>query len=390
LTSTEHLPSLCPCIQSTHPPDRHTQIHGTTLLHEDTPQVHTTRPSALLQAPQQGVAEDRLWLLPLLSAHGAYAPCRIGWFTSVVLPAIRACDEAAATAHAGGFGRNARVLVTRASQLWRLLPAVLRAPVDVATGAFDAVLGRALSGALSNPARPDLAELVSKGLVLLISGLRASAGLPAVSLEQYRRLSGDEDDENDGDLAESRSVVGGGRGGDDGATVFGRGGVSVYGGSVSSTDPRHHWLVQALHAPPLSAVGTAQNAAASGVDADSSAAAATRAAAAAGLSAVSSLARNYLPVLFNTFEVAVVAASQPIVQPAPPAPGVAVAPLPPVTGAALLSRVQHVLEATTLYLSVAPQVCSGGSLVSFLNLSQLSSRPSDLCRSLSVLWAVNL
>lgn len=237
-------------------------------------------------------------MLPLLATHAAHAPCRIAWFMGTVLPAIRECETAAAAAHAAGRERNARVLVGRASQLWRLLPVVLRAPSDVVAGAFDANLGRILSSLLANAARPDLAELAGRGLAALIAGLRAAAGLPPVGLERLTGVAGQEDgDDEAGDGG--RSVAGeGGGGGGGGATVLGAGGVSVYGGSVSPSDPRHHWLAQAIKAPPLS------DGKPRGADGDDAGAAAARVAAAtAGLAAVASLARNYLPVLFNAYEV---------------------------------------------------------------------------------------
>jgi len=139
-----------------------------------------------------------------------------------VLPVIRACEAAAATAQGSGYARNARVLVTRATQLWRLLPTVLRAPTDIGAGAFDANLGRLLSSLLANTARPDLAELVGRGLAALIAGLRAGAGLPTMSLEQRRAVAeGDDDDGIDGGRSVAKNDEG------DGATVFGAGGVSV-------------------------------------------------------------------------------------------------------------------------------------------------------------------
>ena len=341
-----------------------------------------------MQAPLAGLSEERLWMLPLLATHAAHAPCRIAWFMGTVLPAIRECEAAAAAAHAAGRERNARVLVGRASQLWRLLPVVLRAPTDVVAGAFDANLGRILSSLLANAARPDLAELAGRGLAALIAGLRAAAGLPPVGLERLTGGAGQDDgDDEAGDGG--RSVAGEGGGG---ATVLGAGGVSVYGGSVSPSDPRHHWLAQAIKAPPLS--DGKQPRGVDGDDAGAAAAAARVASATAGLAAVASLARNYLPVLFNAYEVrtggrggggtrrpcqrdpppasrvqtAAVAASLPIVQPAAGS-GASAVPLPPVTGAALLSRVRHVLEATAQYLSIAPQEFSrslGARLVAML------------------------
>ena len=242
-----------------------------------------------MQLPLPGISEDRLWLLPLLATHAAFSPCRIAWFTDVVLPSIRLCDEAAAVAYAAKLERNARVHVARASQLWRLLPVVLHSPTDISAGAFDANLGRLLSSLLANSARPDLAELVGKGLSSLIAGLRAAAGLVPVSLEQHRALN----DGEDGDGA--RSVAG--EGGNNGATVFGVGGVSVYGGSISATDPRHHWIIQAMKTPPMSSLTSSSE------HGGEERAAATRADAVASLSVISSLARNYLPVLFNAYEV---------------------------------------------------------------------------------------
>lgn len=325
-----------------------------------------------------GVPDDRAWLLPLLRDNAAFAPVPLAWFTGMVLPAIRACEAAAAGATGARLPRNAKVHMTRAAQLWALLPPLMAAPPDFPS-AFNAPLGKTLTTAMADGRYPELSTTVSRALETAIVRARAAAGLPPVSLaatgaaadgeEEEGGYGSDEDagltvaggktgggkaggkgkaaakadgsddeDEDDGDDDsegddDGRGSVGAGSVEGGATVVFGAGGVSVYAGG-GDADPRHPLLASVMRPrgdklPALS-----------------------HGAGEANLAALRALARNYLPILLNLFETTVLGAA-PAAAAATPAGEPAAAAIP-LSANAANERSRKVLDAIAAYLSAAP------------------------------------
>jgi hypothetical protein len=290
----------------------HRFVPGAVAAMSATP-VNTSDPAAVAAAL---LTDEVAWVLPLLRDNASFAPCPLGWFATVILPAIRMSEAQAAKHAAAGLPKNARACRAKCLQLWALFPAAMAAAPDL-PAFFGPQLGKVLTSVLVDPNWPDLTAVICRGLETGILRSREALGLPSIQVLSAaaedddeadddeedmgagKRKGGDasSDDESDDDSDAASDAAGsaapqagkgprGDRQRDAATVVFGAGGVSVYGGTgeeVGASDPRHALIAAAL--TPSAKLPTIEPAAAT-----------------ANLKAFEVVARNYVPVLFNVCE----------------------------------------------------------------------------------------
>lgn len=336
------------------------------------------------------VREDRTWVLPLLRDNAQYCETPLAFFMSTIVPIFRGEEAAAVAAENTHHPKQARMHRARVMQLWNLLPVLGVAPPDFGT-AFNVPMGKLLTQSMTDPKYPDLPTVIGRALETMIVRNRAAAGLPIVSIERPGADADNDEDENDdegmddggsvGDVDAGLTVAGGGKaaGGkkkqkqnqkgkkddddedgddsdedddddsdDEGAagargagrsvgdgemsvdggatTVFGAGGVSVYAGGEGN-DPRHALLVQALGSKDK--LPTIEKAVAE-----------------ANLNVLAGFSKNYVPILFNAYEVTTTGSSGPASS--------AAAPATASSAAVANDRSRKVLDAIVSYISISP------------------------------------
>jgi hypothetical protein len=349
------------------------------------------------------VLDSRSWVLTLLRENAQHSAIPISFFLNSIAPSIAAEEEAWKKAENAHQIKNARAHKARVMQLWGTLPSLIIAPPDFATPlGFGANLGNLLTRALTDSARlPELPTIIGRAIETVIVRNRAAAGLPVASIKVLS--DGDEDDfdggeggrgeeeEEDGDNANGDERRGGGDEGltvlqqgrgrakkaaskgrrveeldndndenegqtepgldaddDDGATtVFGAGGVSVYAGG-SSSDPRHPLIVQAMGG------SSATSAAAAAYNAKDRFPPITKDDADKNLAVIASVAKNYLPVLFNAFEKCALGVGA-ITQAAPSTTLASQLQLQQLPASVANERSRKVLDAIVAYASVSPK-----------------------------------
>ena len=302
-------------------------------------EAHAVIATASAQGVLPGVSDDRTWLLRLLKEHMKYTPTPLTFWLNHLLPAARQCEAAAGAAAASNMAGSAKTFRMRGAALWALLPAVCTAPPDV-EATFNSNLGKLLTRALNDLKYPGLVRVIAAALEVLIARHREAAGLEPHIRPGYAGPAG-------GAADGAASTWGGGTfgagsrltsiaGSVSGGSIFRGGGVSVFGGAggqladedadiaadtlgervgrgagtVLGSGDRHPAIVAAMgvggRLPKISPE-----------------------AAAAAVAQFSRMAPAYLPALFNTYEVAVVAGS---------------------TG-----RVASLLNAVSAWMAVAPE-----------------------------------
>lgn len=236
----------------------------------------------------EGTAEPRTWLLPMLRRHVRGA--RLGYWTAVLLPLARALGGRSAAAAAAGDKLLALHTHTLEAQVWAALPAFCSWPADAAA-AYPAA---AKDWAAAFHSREDLRAPVAAALERLCRQARAAALaagddslLPpgetraAAAGGGQRHAAGGGDGPGSGDLSDDGAEAGSDSDDDYGAP---RRGGHGDGGSDDGEDG-----------------GGTGGAGGGGADLGTPPAWFDGARAAAQLAALRPLARNWLPLLLNTF-----------------------------------------------------------------------------------------
>ena len=237
------------------------------------------------------IAESKVWILPLINENAQYNETPLSFFLNTIYPIINAENQSMKREENTNKAR-ARLHKARVVLLWSILPALVVACPDFATG-FGVTLGKAIVTYLGDKSFPELPGIIGRTLETIIVRNRVAAGLPPVHINIYNQDDNfnttNNDDTgltivkgltNDDDDDENNSV-------DGGATVFGPGGVSVYTGGEQNGDPRHPLIIQAI----------AQN--------KDTLPKIDEAVAKANLNIISGFAKNYIPPLFTAYEVCV-------------------------------------------------------------------------------------
>lgn len=279
------------------------------------------------------IAEEKAWVIPLLRDNGGFQPCPISVFMGPILKSIQAEDSLAKYAVAENKLNLAKMHRTRVVQLWSLLPVIMVAPPDFDTQeGFGVALGKVLTSALANPTGeyPELITTVARAIETAIVRARAAAELPVMNMnlssllndnegddldglqnddfltvmkgqtgpsKRSNRDSFDSDDDDDDDLSmgsDNRSNYDGASIGG-ASTLFGAGGVSVYGGA-GDNDPRHFLLRQAMGSKSVSQSYS--------LDSADNYPSLTTEQGKKHVERLTNLSKNYLPVLFNAYELA--------------------------------------------------------------------------------------
>jgi hypothetical protein len=291
-----------------------------------------------------GVSDDRLWLLRMLRRNLRYTRTPLSFFFGPVLTAARIAATAATAESKAGRDTNSRLLTSRALQLWGLFPQACAAPPDAAT-AFHAENGKRLVAAIKDVRFPELKRVVASGLGVLISRHLLAAGeampvKPAFMGEAAQGGGGSWEDGRSAvtfmggisafDLEGGASFLGsaaGSVGGDD-DLLFGEDGDDLFGsGSGGDGKPRAMGpsLVDSVAANhPSLAAALGKGARPPKLDHDT---------AVAGLEAIRGLASNFLPVLFEEYELA---------------------------ASINASTAQRLLESIAAYFAVAPETVVNG------------------------------
>ena len=342
------------------------------------------------------VLDSRSWVLTLLRENSQHCAIPISFFLSHIAPSIAAEEEAWKKAENAHQIKNARFHKARVMQLWGTLPSLIIAPPDFATPqGFGATLGNLLTRALTDSVRlPELPTIIGRALETLIVRNRAAAGLSVASIKV---LSEGIDEDEEGIDNDGKDVEGGEGGGDEGltvfkqgnrgeksrketigrqteeldeqdnenefnegqtegdleddadgaTTVFGAGGVSVYAGG-STLDPRHPLIVQAMGG------NSATSTAVAGYNTKDRFPPISKEDAEKNLAVIASVAKNYLPVLFNAFEKCALGVGA-ITNVAPSTSLTTQLQLQQLPASVANERSRKVLDAIVAYASVSPK-----------------------------------